>query len=85
MEIYQVKTKHKYFYNIKYTVMLQLNTPTPPPILLHNSSLKRIAQDFSNFRATTKKYQNYVHFWVINVNDNYLSCKVWKQTNKQIN
>ena len=26
MEIYQVKTKRKYFYNIKYTVMLQLNT-----------------------------------------------------------
>ena len=31
MEIYQVKTKHKYFDNVKYTVMLQLNTPTPPP------------------------------------------------------
>ena len=31
MEIYQVKTKHKYFYNIKYTVIIQLNSPTPPP------------------------------------------------------
>ena len=43
MEIYQVKTKHKYFYNIKYTVMLQLNPPTPPPQLFHNSSLRSIA------------------------------------------
>ena len=33
MEIYQVKTKHKYFYNIKYTILLQLNTPTPPHII----------------------------------------------------
>ena len=31
MEIYQVKTKHKYFYNIKYTVIIQLNSPIPPP------------------------------------------------------
>ena len=29
MEIYKVKTKYKYFDNIKYTVILQLNTPTP--------------------------------------------------------
>ena len=43
MEIYQVKTKHKYFYNIKYTVMFQLNTSTPPPTLLRNSSLRSIA------------------------------------------
>ena len=43
MEIYHVKTKHKYFYNIKYAVMLQLNIPTPPLILLHNSSIRSIA------------------------------------------
>ena len=29
MELYLVKTKRKYFYNIKYTVMLQLNTHHP--------------------------------------------------------
>ena len=56
MEVYQVKTKHKYFYNVKYTVMLQLNISTPAPILLHNSSLRSTAQDFSNFHAPTKKY-----------------------------
>ena len=43
MEIYQVKTKHKYFYNIKYAVLLQLNTPTARPILLCNSSFRSIA------------------------------------------
>ena len=40
MEIYQVKTKHKYFYNIKYTILLQLNTPTPPPYYYITVSLE---------------------------------------------
>ena len=65
--------------------MLQLNPPIPSLILLHKSSLRSITQDFSNFRAPAKKYQNHLHFWVYNVNDHYLSCKVWKLTNKQIN
>ena len=65
--------------------MLQLNPQPLPLILLHNNSLTSIAYDFSDFCAPTKKYQSYVNLWVNNVNDNYLCCKVWKQTNKQIN
>ena len=42
MEMYQVQRKHKYFYDIKYTVMLQLNTPTRPPMLLHKSFLSSL-------------------------------------------
>ena len=85
MEIYQVKTKHKVFVQYQVYHNAPIKPPTDPPILSHNSFYKSIAYDFSNFCIPTKKYKNYVNFWVNSVNDNYISSKVWKQTNKQIN
>ena len=62
--------------------MLQLNPQLLPPYYHITVSFRSIAYDFSNFRTPAKKYQNYVNFWVNNVNDNYLSSEIWKQTNK---
>ena len=56
--------------------MLQLNPQPLPPYYHITVSFRSITYDFSNICTPTKKYQNYVNFWVNNVNDINLSGEV---------